>query len=292
MSDYLSTVIARHTRSDAVLRPRPVTRFEPPPGAVTLSSVPGSAPAEDGAPVAVNMSQVLPRAAPRQPAARESAQEGRSIPAQLSPAEPAPAPKRTRRDPDRSSAPPDDRQQPDHAFVDRRSTRHPTPDLSPAAPETPEAPVSGLIRPARAALEPVDKTGNDVRHAPPDPGDDGPDVRAIAQALRRLLPGEPDSGSADDPDAGRAGGGAPSGTRPPAVDVLPPVVRPAPPRDAQPVETFSARGDDPATISISIGRVIVRATPLPPKQTRERPAPAIMSLEEYLRQQANGGSRE
>jgi len=54
------------------------------------------------------------------------------------------------------------------------------------------------------------------------------------------------------------------------------------------------------TIQVTIGRIEVRATPTPTQSPAERTAPAVMSLEEYLRQRnaqatnahvAGGGSR-
>ena len=45
------------------------------------------------------------------------------------------------------------------------------------------------------------------------------------------------------------------------------------------------------TIQVTIGRIEVRATPPPAPPQNRRPAPAVMSLDEYLNGQARGGDR-
>ncbi len=48
----------------------------------------------------------------------------------------------------------------------------------------------------------------------------------------------------------------------------------------------------PPTIQVTIGRVEVRATPAPArKKKKARPQPTVMSLDDYLKQRAQGGSR-
>jgi hypothetical protein len=45
------------------------------------------------------------------------------------------------------------------------------------------------------------------------------------------------------------------------------------------------------TIQVTIGRVEVRATPLPPAPQKPRSGPPVMTLDEYLRQRTQGGQR-
>ena len=61
---------------------------------------------------------------------------------------------------------------------------------------------------------------------------------------------------------------------------------------APPTPTESAVKPQAApTIQVTIGRVEVRATPLPPSSKPRRPAPPVMSLDEYLQQRAGGDRR-
>lgn len=58
-----------------------------------------------------------------------------------------------------------------------------------------------------------------------------------------------------------------------------------------PVQSTATPEPEP-TIQVTIGRVEVRATPPPaPAPRKERSAPPVMSLDEYLRQRDNGGTR-
>jgi hypothetical protein len=62
-------------------------------------------------------------------------------------------------------------------------------------------------------------------------------------------------------------------------------------RALPPFAPLSPARAPPPTINVTIGRVEVRAMP-PPAQQRARPKPAkVLSLEDYLRQRANGGRR-
>jgi hypothetical protein len=59
--------------------------------------------------------------------------------------------------------------------------------------------------------------------------------------------------------------------------------------EAQVIEVSSPE----PTIQVTIGRIEVRATPLPPAQpqSQQRSAPSIMSLDQYLQQRSKGGDR-
>jgi hypothetical protein len=74
----------------------------------------------------------------------------------------------------------------------------------------------------------------------------------------------------------------------PAAVVAQPRVEPA-----QRIEPPPAAPAEPTpTIQVTIGRVEIRATSPPvPAPKKQRPKPAVMSLDEYLRQRANGGDR-
>lgn len=45
------------------------------------------------------------------------------------------------------------------------------------------------------------------------------------------------------------------------------------------------------TIQVTIGRIEVRATPAALPARKERSAPQVMSLDDYLRQRSQGGGR-
>lgn len=80
----------------------------------------------------------------------------------------------------------------------------------------------------------------------------------------------------------------------PAPVVARPQVTHAPPAEqAAPPATKEASTQAAApTIQVTIGRVEVRATPLPaPAPKRPRAKPPVMSLDEYLRQRNQGGQR-
>jgi hypothetical protein len=69
-----------------------------------------------------------------------------------------------------------------------------------------------------------------------------------------------------------------------------PVVRAVVPSARSVLERPASTKQEP-TISVTIGRVEIRAVPPPPEQ-RAKPKPAtVLSLEDYLRQRASGGSR-
>ena len=88
-------------------------------------------------------------------------------------------------------------------------------------------------------------------------------------------------------------------TVPLPAQVIRPVVRIAEPNLPQPM-AGSPRAErppapeateQPPTIQVTIGRIEVRATPAPTAPAPGRRAAPIMTLEEYLRQRSNGGSR-
>jgi hypothetical protein len=58
-------------------------------------------------------------------------------------------------------------------------------------------------------------------------------------------------------------------------------------------EGRGSRPAPPVHVQVTIGRVEVRATPpsAAPAPRPQRPAPAVLSLEEYLRQRDQGGGR-
>jgi hypothetical protein len=81
---------------------------------------------------------------------------------------------------------------------------------------------------------------------------------------------------------------------PPAAPETPPVIEVQPQISPMPesVTPAPAVGPEPApTIQVTIGRVEVRATPAPATSRKPATEPAVMSLEEYLRQRSAGGER-
>jgi hypothetical protein len=64
-------------------------------------------------------------------------------------------------------------------------------------------------------------------------------------------------------------------------------------RFAAPSHEYTDFVEPAPTIQVTIGRIEVRATPPPPAQpqSQQRPAPSIMSLDQYLQQRSKGGDR-
>ncbi len=64
-------------------------------------------------------------------------------------------------------------------------------------------------------------------------------------------------------------------------------------RFAAPSRQYTDFVEPAPTIQVTIGRIEVRATPPPPAQpqSQQRPAPSIMSLDQYLQQRSKGGDR-
>ncbi len=63
-------------------------------------------------------------------------------------------------------------------------------------------------------------------------------------------------------------------------------------RDELPQRESSSNSATPQTVQVTIGRLEIRATPPPaPHRPKPRPAPTMMSLDEYLRRRAGGGKR-
>ncbi len=302
MSDYLSTVIVRNIDPGAVLRPRPVTRFEPPADAAALPVERWGSPAEDEVPIADRSRQALPRAAARAPAANTPTQESPVTLEQMIPEDSSPAAEIARDDPERSlsfrrTAPtmrPAEPAQPlEHPEDDPLRPSQEAPGT--AASDTPSHlanvhPRVGREQPVRAVTDPAEGLAGGVSNVSPGLAADGPDLHAIAQAIRRLLPGDAASGAESDLSPVQAVVDRQPEQPSQNPDMPPRIARPVSPQVIRPAGGQPERDGSPATINITIGRVIVRATPPPPKQTRQQPTPAIMSLDEYLRQQANGGT--
>lgn len=86
----------------------------------------------------------------------------------------------------------------------------------------------------------------------------------------------------------------PAAMEPPGPREVPVRVRPAAVVSALPVghRHDRRRSDEEQTVHVTIGRVEVRASQPPPPPARvERPAPAILTLDEYLKQRSAGAAR-
>ena len=296
MSDFLGNLIARSLAPAVAIRPRPVSRFEPAAGVEALSAdlAPEAQLAEETVPLAKRQAR-LPPASVTGPVLEHTGVDRLSADARARPVPPAidqssAGVEQALRDP--TSAP----------LAAPTSAVAPTPAPAVLPAGSPIAPLAAsqdvstrarqihverLIVPERDAIKaPL------VVHPAPTPPDHllvrpvvppaatsplGPLV--LEQHMPPAAPCEPEA-------------------QPQPVSHSEPGLMIRPAATAQPAATLvpiapaSRASDAPgSTIQVTIGRIEVRAAPPARAPQSARSAPAVMSLDEYLRQRGQGGNR-
>jgi hypothetical protein len=251
VTDFLTNLVARAAASDAGLRPRPVSRFEPQPvageeGELRVGATPRlvNEPADDAG-----------AAEPRPPTRR------RRRPARVPPPrvgepelepEPGEVPRARRRRPPAPDRPPRAEEPPRAVAPPRPSPREPRRERDVARSEPP----TGRAQRRRASS----------RRQAAEPVPEAPRARTVMVERVRIVPRDEL---------------VPSPARQPAL-------RPAVLQAATPAATPAA---EPAPdVHVTIGRIEVRAVPAPPAPAAVERRPPVMTLEEYLRRRAGGSS--
>ena len=260
MSDFLSNLAARSLGSSEVVRPRLASLFEPPRPAVASSAgvLDGPSVLEEVLPAALELTRLVESrpATYAEDGGRDTQMQRAVVPAASdSPARPTEGVR---------SAPMS------------QAASAPTETGAESGPR--EVPTAPAARPALA------RDGPDAGEISPGAAERG-SRRSVSEQLGSSREFRPSDVSRSEQVS------IPSlRTSAPATIVVQPRVAPY----SEPAR--SARAQPPPTaeptIHVTIGRIEVRATqPAAPIAPRERQAPTVMSLEEYLRRRAKGSGR-
>ncbi|MBX3057990.1 MAG: hypothetical protein KF770_16105 [Anaerolineae bacterium] len=291
---YLDNLVARQLPETAVIQPRPVSLFEPWPGATPL--FPASVTGEEATAVSSPDMHPLPRpqTSPTPAPARQTAPEPAApTPIPVAPAAaalPRPFPMPTLKPASSEPAQPPQNQPP---VNDAPAATPPAPPRQPAP--TPATPVIVASAPShnQAEPEPARETHPSViireqitllRHVAESPA---PPAPALVEIVREQ-PIQPL------PPVAAAPVGVPEPASQPTTDpaaIRPEQIKPFIPANGRaPHHPPPVTPPEPApTVHITIGRIEVRATPPPPaKAAQKQPRTPVLSLDDYLRQR-NGG---
>jgi hypothetical protein len=270
VSDYIGNLVVKNLNPRAVLQPRLASRFEPLTPLVSLASErPFVGMSSDEAAREPTAPEVMPR-----PASMIAQPPPENLLAQNAPPTMQDTLRRqvTRSEPDEHRSPPDWSVSRIPAPRRLRPTRNPS-ELPSQTEEVNEAVdvAPRLAQDRRHAIQPAppssEATGAATPRSPAPPL-----IEQVATHARQpvVMP----STQAVAPQAGQVleplRGSPPKTSLQPAVTVT---------RLAPPVEPTQPT---PPTIHVTIGRIEVRTTPASPAP-RQRPAPAVMSLDDYLK---------
>lgn len=303
MSDFLNNVIAKNSNLAPVIQPRLPSLFEPPVAAGKLSAgqATGSneletAPtygenAPDFPEPAITMTrigiasqrpaaQTLPIAHEELPPMPETAKvtmmpDMRQSPGQLLPAlRPIFSPEvGTEVEP-----------RPLRKVMDAESNTTPRPSFSNVQPVVSDSlaftRATPIIHAKEAPVVPPKQDENDtppLRNATEQPQQRAPESPVVERTvIERVVAPRESSEAVVAPKT-------PNVIASPKIKPYVPPVLPAPAKTAEKTEPMP-------TIQVTIGRIEVKATPPPAPSRKQTSAPAIMSLEDYLRQRAGGGA--
>jgi hypothetical protein len=165
--------------------------------------------------------------------------------------------------------------------VERRTVETPLPNIVPQGP-WPTPPANPAVSERKTALaQPAEALPKIFPHAPAMPQERRPERLAMAQRL-------PEAPSPRETIRLRE---SPAERRTPAMRdrpvLTPPIERPR----MQLMPAAQRPAPSEPTVQVTIGRIEVRAVSEPGPRRKERAAPPVMSLNEYLKTRSGGGNR-